>query len=526
MSLSKTKGGLGFRDLRCFNKALLAKQGWRLLKNPDSLAGQILKAKYFPRGGFLEAELGRRPSFAWRSIFGSKDLKRDGLIWRIGDGRNVHIWRDKWIPTPSTFAIQSPRKVLSEDAKVCALFNNDSKWWDENLLNLIFGTEEANVISRIPLSKYGHKDVMIWRGSSTGDFTVRSAYHIEKDRQMFSQGESSNISVFNLLWKRLWSLQVPNSTKMFIWRACHNILPTKDNLLRKGIDLDPTCVFCKTVPKTVHHVLWECPSATDVWGVCGRKIQKCSNAVNSFKEVVEMFFVLCSPEEVDFNVEIARRIWFRRNSVVHGGDFLHPNDVLSSATMAIGDYKGALEADIFLREPEGTSLSSRILNWCPPPIGYFKANWDAAINSKKGILGFGCVVRDVHGFVVAALSHSVIVMGNPEVAEALAALHTIEFCRNHGFNSIILEGDSLIVVNAINRVGLNWSFLENIILDIQTLLKEFLYWKVCYTPRGTNIAAHSLVKEGVIQGGNRIWLGCIPNCIKTIVLSECSSLVF
>jgi hypothetical protein len=184
---------------------------------------------------------------------------------------------------------------------------------------------------------------------------------------------------------------VPNSTKMFIWRECHNILPTKENLLRKGIDLDPACVFCKTVPKMVLHVLWECPSAVDVWGVCGRKIQKCSNVGNFFKEVVEMFFVLCSPEEVDFNVEMARRIWFRRNSVVHGGDFLHPNDVLSSAIMAIGDYKGALESDISLRESEGTSLSSRILNWCPPPIGYFKANWDAAINSKKGILGFGCV---------------------------------------------------------------------------------------------------------------------------------------
>lgn len=96
---------------------------------------------------------------------------------------------------------------------------------------------------------------------------------------------------------------------------------------------------------------------------------------------------------------------------------------------------------------------------------------------------------------MAALSHSVIVMRNSEVAQALAALHTVEFCKNQGFNSIILEGDSLIVVNAINRVWLNWSFLENIILDIQILLKEFLYWKVCYTPRGTNIAAHSLAKE-------------------------------
>jgi hypothetical protein len=70
---------MGFRDLRCFNTALLAKQGWRLLHNPHSLAGQILKAKYFPRVDFFGASLGRRPSFAWRSIMSSKDLIQEGM---------------------------------------------------------------------------------------------------------------------------------------------------------------------------------------------------------------------------------------------------------------------------------------------------------------------------------------------------------------------------------------------------------------------------------------------------------------
>jgi len=69
MSRSKKIGGLGFRDLNCFNKALLVKQGWRLCHNPSSLMGRILKAKCLPNKSFLKASLGKRPSYAWRSIF-------------------------------------------------------------------------------------------------------------------------------------------------------------------------------------------------------------------------------------------------------------------------------------------------------------------------------------------------------------------------------------------------------------------------------------------------------------------------
>ena len=37
----KSKGGMGFKDLRAFNMALLAKQGWRLKQNLDSLSHSV-----------------------------------------------------------------------------------------------------------------------------------------------------------------------------------------------------------------------------------------------------------------------------------------------------------------------------------------------------------------------------------------------------------------------------------------------------------------------------------------------------
>jgi hypothetical protein len=89
---SKLHGGMGFRDLEAFNVALLAKQGWRLVKYPDSLVARVFKEKYYPKGEFLQANLGMKPSYAWRSIFNARGVLVEGLRWRsIFNARGVLI---------------------------------------------------------------------------------------------------------------------------------------------------------------------------------------------------------------------------------------------------------------------------------------------------------------------------------------------------------------------------------------------------------------------------------------------------
>lgn len=91
---SKQCGGLGFRDIKLFNQALLARQAWRLIEFPESLCARVLKAKYYPHGSLIDTVFGCNVSASWRGIMHGLELLKQGLIWRIGNGNSVRIWHD------------------------------------------------------------------------------------------------------------------------------------------------------------------------------------------------------------------------------------------------------------------------------------------------------------------------------------------------------------------------------------------------------------------------------------------------
>lgn len=105
----KKDGGMGFHDLHSFNLAILAKQVWRLIDEPESLCARVLRAKYYPSGDILKAGPKKRSSFTWQSLVAGIQTFKRGHIWRIGTGEKINIWKDRWVPSSPTRPIITPR---------------------------------------------------------------------------------------------------------------------------------------------------------------------------------------------------------------------------------------------------------------------------------------------------------------------------------------------------------------------------------------------------------------------------------
>ncbi|KAL0440006.1 UNVERIFIED_CONTAM: putative mitochondrial protein [Sesamum latifolium] len=174
----KCEGGLGFRSLKAFNLAMLAKQLWRLLTKPQCLLSQVLKARYFSASSPLEAKVGYRPSLTWRSIFSTKDIILAGSRWRISSGLSTKIWKDPWLPRPSTFKPLTTPPAGLEQAVVAAMIDPDTKEWDRQIIENLFVPEDQELILRIPLGRETTPDYHCYHYTQTGSFSVRSAYFL------------------------------------------------------------------------------------------------------------------------------------------------------------------------------------------------------------------------------------------------------------------------------------------------------------------------------------------------------------
>ena len=267
----KHLGGLGFRDLELFNLALLARQAWRLFNEPSTLSARILKASYFPETTLLEARLGARPSQIWRAIIEGRDVMKQGIIRRIGNGQTTDIWMDIWIPKEHT-----PRPITSlmqnPPTEVAELLQPSTGGWNEDFVRSVFIHFDADAILRIPVCTRNVEGFWAWYPDKKGRFSVSSAYKflvstkLQREEWLEGRSGSSSGEEEGKAWSALWKISIPSKIKVFIWRLARHSLPTTDVLHHRNMATQDTCPLCGC-QDSWRHALISCTMSKCVWAL-------------------------------------------------------------------------------------------------------------------------------------------------------------------------------------------------------------------------------------------------------------------
>ncbi|XP_060963958.1 uncharacterized protein LOC115723947 [Cannabis sativa] len=486
MTKHKLEGGMGFRCLRDFNLAMLGKQGWRLLFRHDSIVGKVFKARYYPQGDFLSAELGSNPSFVWSSIFAARDVVKAGLRKRIGGGLSVQITSDPWLPIVDR-ATPIPVVPGLEHFTVNSLFQVNNRSWDVDVVRDLFSPEDASIILGIPLSSVD-ADTWYWVAEKNGFYSVRGAYHLLQTLK-----HPPGLSEPNVSWKILWSLKAPPKAKDLVWRAASNCLATKVNLCIKKVLVENTCPMCGVFAETELHILVSCNFAWACWEFAG--LAAANREASSLGQWLNDSFSRLQGELHSRVVMVSWAIWCARNDLIWQQRSRSVKDVVTFANSSLDQWlkaqgKGNIPLLSPLKDGDGSEL------WLKPSIG-IKLNVDAAIFERSSKHGFGCVVRDTEGTLTAAFAGVKTGSVSPELVEVMGIREALSWLKNHSFSQVIVETDSLVCAEAIRSAEVFASSFGSVVEDCKKIIESLSNVSLLFVKRSANCAAHFVARHSI-----------------------------
>ncbi|CAN1122548.1 Putative ribonuclease H protein At1g65750 [Linum perenne] len=480
----KAVGGLGFRDFRYFNLALVGKQAWRILECPDALWVRLLKSLYFPSTDFLSSVKGSRPSWIWSSLCGARPLLSLGAFKVLGDGNNIRISSDPWLPNMPNLMFTG---LSGSHQYVSEWILTNPRGWDWSTIALYCDENHMREIQRIPIGPPGLNDEWKWKFTKDGAFSVRSAYHAFKEYMAppaymgISQAETKQ-------WKWLWSLSLPPKILFFLWRCCKNGLATNTNLLRRNCATSPTCPVCNSQDETLLHCLFLCHHAQSSW----LSIPGIPTPGNSNDRFFTWFMALQdSPRTTDATNAAAMcwNIWKARNECVFRGAKPCPSFTGANCVIDANDWRTTSAS----RGPTSHTLTvppphSQPATNPPPCIPTRAIHCDGSFIDDVQKAAYGITISNTSGQVTEGRAGT-FYCSSPIVSEA-RAIYEAAILASQSIEPSNILSDCLELVKAISGPRHRWPWrCYGYLGGINTILQSRPNIKVNFISRRLNTKA-------------------------------------
>ncbi len=258
MCRPKRLGGVGIRNLRAMNFALLMKGQWSFY---SSRSLRLLMQKHYRFRSLASAPaapVGCCP--VWKGILSLASPFFTSVLFSLGNGSLADFWNTRWSGVsllsnlfPSLYAISNlkhlpvKRWIRRFAAKDNLGFGPSLSLEEQQEVGLM-----RNLLGGVTLNE--DLDSISWRWCSNGRFSASSAYNFIT----FDGVDDRNI-------RHLWSISIPLRIKLFIWLAGRNRLLTADLLAKRGWQGPSICVLCGADVENLVHLLFRCPFARSMW---------------------------------------------------------------------------------------------------------------------------------------------------------------------------------------------------------------------------------------------------------------------
>lgn len=121
-------------------------------------------------------------------------------------------------------------------------------------------------------------------------------------------------------------------------------------------------------------------------------------------------------------------------------------------------------------------------------------NFDGAVFQEESATGIRVVIRDEKGLVVASMADTINLANSVAAVAAFATVKALYFALDISASSIILEGDSECIINALKYNIASLAAYGHLIVEAKSLVRNFSDVVFCHSQRQGKLTARNIAR--------------------------------
>ncbi|KAL2922260.1 Methylthioribose-1-phosphate isomerase [Bienertia sinuspersici] len=255
---------------------------------------------------------------------------------RIGNGQSTLILDETWA---GNSLVKFKRNSSSDQEEIPKTVKDlmRGQYWNSPRVWQWFGKSEAQKILSTYIPQEEREDEIIWLHKENRDYFVKSGY---------------------------WFIQNLSQQRV------HYAFPTRDNLVKRRIEISPTCAFYEN-KESVDHLFLNCEVTRRIQSssVLGLNVPSCPT-LNTSSWFKNMFIYLHKISDNQNQiwpslVSITWAIWIHRNNIIFRNEKVNPQEELTLANIESERWhKGSREsAEKMTNNTAGLTKDREPVNW-------------------------------------------------------------------------------------------------------------------------------------------------------------------